>query len=181
MNNVEPAWESFSSRLRGYLRRELRNDAEAQDVLQDIFLRLYQNDDIIEPKHLGPWLFRAARNSVIDRFRRKRLSMPLPEDLPAPGEDVDEEAARFEARLGKWLKVQIENLPASYREAIYMVDVKGISQRHAADTLSIPYSTLKSRVQRGRAQLRDALQRCCIVERDAQNRVRSVQPIQCCP
>ncbi len=77
------------------------------------------------------------------------------------------EADRLREGLSRCLDPFIERLDAQEREALEMTDLGELSQREAADALGIPYSTMKSRVQRARSQLKGALQDCCRFEVDA--------------
>ncbi|MBX2814253.1 MAG: sigma-70 family RNA polymerase sigma factor [Myxococcales bacterium] len=178
-SELHTAWNQFAYSLKKFLHNRVGNEAEAQDILQEVFLKLCQqaHKDAL-PQLLGPWLFRTARNTMIDRIRRHSQSDPIPENLPAPGPDIDTQAVELESKLGRWLQAQVKALPPPYAEAIHKVDIEGGCQRQIAVALNIPYSTFKSRVHRGRAQLRAVLRRCCLVEWDAQGRVRDVQPRQ---
>jgi RNA polymerase sigma-70 factor (ECF subfamily) len=82
--------------------------------------------------------------------------------------------------LGPWLRATIETLPEEYADALRRVELEGQSQKDAARELGLSYSGMKSRVQRGRALLQQALLRCCAVERDVRGRVIDWSPRPAC-
>jgi RNA polymerase sigma-70 factor (ECF subfamily) len=93
---------------------------------------------------------------------RARARHPLPHDseveLPAPTEDDDREASRS---LSACVSLFVAGLPSPYREAVTLVELEGLTTREAAEMVGISVSGMKSRVQRGRAQLRVMFDRCC--------------------
>lgn len=170
----DEAWTELAERLRRFLRSRV-GEADADDLLQEVFLRLHQRvDPIGEIERLDAWLFRVARNVAIDHLRRSgrtsELEVEPSEEPPVVDED---QAARV---LAAWLSTRVAELPAPYREALALTEQQGVSQRDAATTLGLPYSTLKSRVQRGRDLLHADLLRCCDVELDARKRVTDFRP-----
>lgn len=179
-NSTTAAWNTFASRLEQYLRRRVHNYADVQDLLQEVFLKLHQQTERIEPKYLEGWLFRTARNAMIDRFRREQALSVVSVERLSFDLNNSQTTEELESRLGKWLIEQIDHLPPVYAEAVQKVDVRGVSQQDTATELGLPYSTLKSRVQRGREHLRQALGQCCLVERDARGRIQDIEPLKKC-
>lgn len=113
-------------------------------------------------------MFRIARSVAVDHLRRRAQ-----DELPAEFSDeaVDEDDTTAEQVLGLWLRTMVDTLPAPYREAVRLIDLEARGQREVAERLGMSYSGLEARVQRGRAQLRAALLRCCDVEFDARGHV----------
>lgn len=174
MSAAERSWDSIAGDLRRYVARRVPAD-DVEDVVQDVLLRVVASE-VDEERSVAPWAHTVARNAVIDRHR-KRVATPPP---PEPTEDA--EALSIEVQtttqrvlLGTWIKLAAERLPEPYREAVHQVDVLQRPQAEVAEALGIPYSTLKSRVQRGRAKLRTAFFRCCDAELDAQGRLETVR------
>lgn len=172
-------WEAFAPPLRRFLARRVPPGVDADDVLQDVFLRVV--------RHLGTlrttdrpeaWLFQIARNAVMDTLRARRRrdgrTETLMFDLPA---DSDAEEVRTsEAELAPCLTPMILRLPEPYRSAIELTSCRGLTQTEAARQLGISVSGMKSRVQRGREQLRQMLARCCKIAVDARGGVSDFHP-----
>jgi RNA polymerase sigma-70 factor (ECF subfamily) len=180
---TETSWTELADPLRRFLRSRVGDSDVAEDLLQEVFLRLHERRDRIdELERIDAWLFRVARNVAIDHQRkhgRERGTQP-PRDMHAAGEPSegpiirdDDHASRV---LSAWLGARLSALPEHYREVLVLTEQQGLSQRAAAEQLGLPYSTLKSRVQRGRDLLHAELLRCCEVELDARNRVTDFRP-----
>lgn len=174
---AEDAWKSFETRLRGYVRRRV-DPALADDVLGDIMLRLVQHqDELSAASNPTAWTLRVASNAVVDHYRRgateKRAGADAgPIDWSGdlrPREDEPGSAAASE--IAQCLVPFIRGLPDPYGEALMMTDIEGMSQTEAAMRLGLSVSGMKSRVQRGRRKLKDALLRCCAIEVDARGGV----------
>lgn len=173
---VEASWTELADPLRRFLRSRVGDADVAEDLLQEVFLRLHERSDRIgELERIDAWLFRVARNVAIDHLRRRgRASASEPsEPSESPAVTDDDHAARV---LAAWLGARLAALPERYREVLELTEQQGLSQRAAAQQLGLPYSTVKSRVQRGRDLLHADLLRCCEVELDARNRVTDFRP-----
>ncbi|HEX5054520.1 MAG TPA: sigma-70 family RNA polymerase sigma factor [Planctomycetota bacterium] len=159
------AWQRISNELRAFVRRRVRDEHAAEDLVQEVFARLAQEvAKRGQPPQLAPWLFRTARNAVVDHHRAHRPAAGLPEGLSDPAV-VDPAEAEIERLLGS-CRSFVHGLPPKYREAVLLTEYEGLSQVQLAERLGIPVSTAKSRVQRGRAQLQKALTECCTFDLD---------------
>jgi RNA polymerase sigma-70 factor (ECF subfamily) len=140
--------------LRRAARGITRSHHEAEDLVQDTFVRVLARPRQIGPAGSGPYLHQALRNTHISVLRakgRRPVLAPLePEDgrlvAPAGGEPV-------EILYRRELLARIGDLPAAQREVIAAVDVVGLGYAEAADRLQIPIGTVMSRLHRGRARL----------------------------
>ncbi|KIG14115.1 RNA polymerase sigma factor SigZ [Enhygromyxa salina] len=179
-------WRHLDEVLHRFFRARVSDPQLRADLVQDVLLRMHERrEQLREDDRLEAWAYRIARNVLVDHFRRARPSDPLPEpaELAEPPPEPNSDAPRV---LGSWLRSQIHKLPAHYREALELTELRGLSQREAAAALGLPYSTLKSRVQRGREQLHADLLACCAVELDVRGRVtdfapRTSSPCGCTP
>ena len=95
------------------------------------------------------------------------------DDAPEPFEEDDGAVAREVAR---YVAAVVAHLPSPYREAITLTELEGRTQREAAEMLGLSLSGMKSRVQRGRAKLRDMLEACCAIAVDARGKVIACEP-----
>jgi RNA polymerase sigma-70 factor (ECF subfamily) len=79
---LERIRQDFAKQLRAFIRRRVSNDAEAEDILQDVFLKLARRgDDLPAPAKLPGWIFLITRNAIIDRHRTGKTTVPVPESL----------------------------------------------------------------------------------------------------
>jgi len=195
-------WQDVAARLRPFLARRLA-PAELDDVLQEVFLRLQRGlPGLRDEERFTSWLFQIARNAVNDHLRA-RARHPLLRDEPAgdggdasaaghvgPGEaaqlldgadadaDEDREASRS---LAGCVSLFVARLPSPYREAVTLVELEGLTAREAAEMAGVSLSGMKSRVQRGRAQLRQLLEECCEIALDVRGKVTEFTPRCGCP
>lgn len=144
--------------------------------MQEVLLRVHERrDQLRERERLEAWVFRIARNALVDHYRRGAGDLPLAAELE-PRELPREHADDAAPILAAWLRARVEALPPAQREALELTELGGLSQRAAAEHLGVPTSTLKSRVQRGRDRLHAELIRCCEVELDARGGVTDFRP-----
>ena len=166
---TEDIWEAFRGRLLGYIRARSRSPEDAEDILQEVFLKIQRRIGTLEDDaRLTAWLYRVTHNTVIDYYR-KRTALPVA-DPPAQSCDDDDGLAP-EQMLAPFLKELLEELPDRYREALQLTELKGLTQQEMGTRLGLSTSGAKSRVQRGRAMLRTQLLACCRVELDRRNHV----------
>ncbi len=178
----EPApWRDVEARLRPFVARRVP-DADVEDVLQDVYVRMQRGlAGLRDDERLGAWLFQVARSAIADHGRA-RARHPLagdrdPPDAPVTDDDDDDrEAARS---LSGCVAGFVARLPSPYREAVTRVELEGLTAREAADLDGVSISGMKSRVQRGRAQLRSMLEECCAIALDARNKVISSSCRKC--
>ncbi|HTM22712.1 MAG TPA: sigma-70 family RNA polymerase sigma factor [Kofleriaceae bacterium] len=175
------AWREVEDRLRPFVARRV-SAADVDDVLQDVFLRMHRGlGGLRDDQQLGAWLYQVARSAIAEQGRA-RARHPLaagadPPELPvdpAAAEHDDRQAARA---LAGCLSAFVARLPSPYREAVTLVELEGLTAREAAELTGISVSGMKSRVQRGRAQLRHLLEQCCDIELDARGKVSGFTPV----
>lgn len=149
-----PAVYQFAYRLTG-------DDEEARDLAQDVFVRVYRNLDKYEPGTFTGWLYRVTKNLFLDRVRRRRRYRiePLPdEDWKQPVETGPGPADRVEQGLLRGdIERAIVTLPPTFRTAVVLCDVQGLSYDEISRATGWPLGTVRSRIHRGRKLLRQAL------------------------
>ena len=169
-------WAEFAPPLRGFLARRVPPGVDADDLVQEVFLRVIRHaGSLRSTDRPEAWLFQIARNALRDslraRLRRdgRNDSVESDDDLAAEPDAAAERAP--EAELAPCLTSMVNRLPEPYRTAITLTTVSGVSQADAARQLGISNSGMKSRVQRGRDRLRDMLVRCCSIAVDVRGGV----------
>ena len=169
-------WEELRGNIRRFIGRRVADAAAVEDMTQEVLLRAHvRRGELPTAEALRHWSFRVAANLVVDRHRRRGREA-APEGLPAAETEDERDAAREGRGLAACLPRMIEGLPARYRRALELVDLAGMTQQDAAPALGLSVSGAKSRVQRGRAELRRRLLACCRVELDKRGGVVGYEP-----
>lgn len=173
--STEQAWREMSQQLYGFFRRRVHDDQLAQDLVQDAFLRIHNNlDTVQDQERLLAWVYRVAASTLADHFRKGFTSKEiLTEDLTLADDQPEE---NYNEEVAGWLQQMVQSLPPTYRAAVELAELEGVTQREVSDRLGISLSGAKSRVQRGREKLKDQLLQCCHVEFDRRGNVTDYQP-----
>jgi RNA polymerase sigma-70 factor (ECF subfamily) len=178
---TEHAWYALHEPLRAFLRKRVRSEEAAEDLLQDVFFRIHTHADTLrEEEKLESWIYQIARHRVTDYYRRQKFMLSLEEtDQETLLEELPEED--IQAELAPSVAAMVNALPEPYREALYLTEYQGLSQRDLATRLGLSFSGAKSRVQRAREKLKQLLLDCCHFEFDRLGRVIDYQPrCACC-
>ena len=162
-------WQEYSNQLRQFLLSRVDNQADVDDLLQEILIKTYQHlNTVKEPDKLPAWLFQVTRNILIDYYRKFRVDTSR-QDIAGRAVLTDREPQQYEQvrrELTNCILPFLNQLPDKYREAIEAVDLQGASQKELARELGLSYSAVKSRVQRARSMLKKKFQECCRYELD---------------
>ena len=178
---TEHAWYALHEPLRAFFRKRVRDEETVEDLLQDVFLRIHTHTDTLrEEDRLESWIYQIARNRVTDYYRRQKPVVSLEEaETDTLLEEMPEEDVQ--AELAPSVAAMVNALPEPYREALYLTEYQGLSQRDLATRLGLSFSGAKSRVQRAREKLKQLLLDCCHFEFDRLGRVIDYQPrCACC-
>lgn len=171
-NRIEAAWNDHASALRRFVGKRVASEADADDLVQETFLRLLRSD-AQWPENVLAWLYRTAGRLVIDHYRTRRSAERIPDPLAAPEPDPAQ-TARDD--LIDCLPGLIYRLPEPYREALTLSELKNMPQREIASRQAISLSGAKSRIQRGRRLLRGAFDACCRFERERDGAIVDFTP-----
>jgi RNA polymerase sigma-70 factor, ECF subfamily len=166
------AWRELRDRLRRFVGSRVKDPHAADDIAQDVLLKLQAHAADVPPEDTLPaWTIAVARNAVIDYYRARavRDHADIADVEPAAETaDADGDAVRD---LSRCLSRMVEQLPEPYRQAMDRVDFEGVSLQELADRVGVSLSGVKSRVQRARQHLREMLRDCCDIERDGRGNV----------
>jgi RNA polymerase sigma-70 factor, ECF subfamily len=167
-------WSDVAAKLRPFVAGRVAN-ADVDDVLQDVLLRIHRGlGDLADDQRFAAWMYRVARSAIGEHGRaRARHPVVQPREEPVSYDDDDRSAA---AALAACLTVFVARLHSPYREAVTLVELEGLTAREAAELAGVSISGMKSRVQRGRAQLRDMLDDCCAIALDSRGKVTDIEP-----
>jgi RNA polymerase sigma-70 factor, ECF subfamily len=173
---VSQIWGESRTRLKNFIAKRINNEADAEDVLQNVFFKIHQNvSELKDPEKLYAWVFQTTRNAIIDFYRERKFQTDSDDEIlyqiaVEPTEkDVEDEVM-------SWLEPMIGELPEKYRDALLLTDIKGLTQKELSEKLDISVSGAKSRVQRGRDRLRETLFKCCHLEFNRAGKIVEYRP-----
>jgi RNA polymerase sigma-70 factor (ECF subfamily) len=165
----EKLWQEYHAKLRAFVRSKVSDDATSDDILQNVFLKMHSGlASLKDETKLKSWLYQIARNAIIDYFRSQNPTVDIPEWFSQPEIDSGEKTIQ---ELSECLQPMIQQLPDNYREAVILSELKGLTQKEVAQVQGTSLSGAKSRVQRGRALLKNMLEECCRLEFDHSGRL----------
>ena len=177
---AETVWRDFHARLLSFIARRVRDRDSAEDILQEVMLRIHRHAGELERSSaVGAWVHQITRNAIADHYRKAsgRRERPSGIDLDRQQPLLPEDAAgELRSELAACLRPLLERLPARHREALTLTEIEGLTQATAAAQLGLSTSGMKSRVQRGRAELKELLTDCCEIELDRRGGVSSYRP-----
>lgn len=165
----DDAVANFAAKLRGFIGRRVRDAATADDLTQEALLKIYRSREALrDGQRLEAWLYRVARTTVIDHYRRRKPSEELPAALTAERAD---EVTELRAAVITSMKRFLEELPEPYREPVRLAELEGLPLAKVALRMGLSLTAVKSRVRRGRSMVKKKLQDCCRFEFDRGGRV----------
>ena len=159
-----PTWEEVARHHGRFLYtvayRLTGNHDDAQDLVQEVLLRVRKGLETYQPGSLEGWLSRITTNTFLDEARRRRrrpvdLVPEEPDRVVPPSPPAD--LALAAETLPDDVQDALRRLPPEYRAAVVLCDVVGLSYTEISESLDVPVGTVRSRIHRGRALLRQAL------------------------
>ena len=174
---IASVYTEFRQALLRYIRSKIRSSEDAQDILQNVFTRITTNADLLSNKeNIQHWLFTVTRNAVIDYYRVTASKKNISFVEGFSGDVLEEETTDTTQGLDQCVSQMIKLLPEEYRAVIIDSELNGIKQKDLAQKYNMPYSSLRSRVQRGRERLKDLFYECCHIKTDALGNILSYRP-----
>jgi RNA polymerase sigma-70 factor (ECF subfamily) len=159
----------FVGKIRAFIRARVPDDATADDLTQETMLKVYRSRaSLRDDERLEAWLYRIARRTLIDYYRKRRPSEELPASLKTESED--ELGTIRDAVLISTIRY-MEELPDSYRVPLHLSEFEGMRMAQIGARLGLSLTAVKSRIRRGRQILKKKLQDCCHFEFDQHGKV----------
>lgn len=164
----------MNARLRRFIRSRTNCDADADDVIQDVFVRVHEKlGSLRDTDRVESWLFQIARNVLTDLQRKQgRLVAAVPEDVP----QLPDDDGQLDDVIAEWLRNLISQLPVDQRRAVEMYEFQGMSQTEIADGEGVTLSGAKSRIQRGRKRIVEMMRDCCELQFDGRGNLLGCEP-----
>lgn len=170
----EVVWSEYLSLLKTFLSARVNNQQDVADILQQVMLKAHNNlSSLREHKSVQSWLFQIANRSIIDFYRQQSRNANLDGNSLWYFDDRKDQHA-----LLNCLQPFIAQLPKQQAELLLDIELNGMSQKEYAELVGVSYSTLKSRVQKSRLELKKLFEQCCEYERDADGNVLGVKEIK---
>jgi RNA polymerase sigma-70 factor (ECF subfamily) len=176
MNDANEIWREVHQGLRAFIAKRVVDEAVVEDLSQEVFVRMQRGlSGLKKESRLVPWIYQIARHAIIDYYRARARQPERPIGLASDLESLhpaslpvesSEGSGQLRRELAGCLRPMIERLSEDYRQAVTLVDLEGLAQQEAAAQLGLSLSGMKSRVQRGRRQLKGMLETCCTIELD---------------
>jgi len=162
-DRISDIFRREQGRLRSFVRNRVADEGDAEDILQDVFYELVETYRLMKPvEQAGAWLFRVARNRIIDLFRKKRPvqlandgDLSIEELLPSP--DAGPEAAFARSLLWEELEAALEELPKDQRAVFIAHEIEGKSFKELSQETGVSVNTLLSRKRYAVLHLRERL------------------------
>ena len=178
-----PSWDDVvrehADRVYRLAYRLTGNQHDAEDLTQETFVRVFRSLASYRPGTFEGWLHRITTNLFLDMVRRRsRIRMEaLPEDSDRlPGLGPEPEQVFSDTHLDPLLQEALDELPPEFRAAVVLCDVEGLSYEEIGATLGVKLGTVRSRIHRGRAALRNSLERRRAMSRNRLVVMRCSQP-----
>lgn len=161
-NRLEFIWNDFHKELEGFIYSRVKDADTTNDILQDIFIKIQDNIGTLKDESkLSSWIYQITRNAINDYFRKLKHQIEINDY-----DTVEENQIIDNTELEKCIKPFVNQLEDKYKEALILTEFEGLTQKQLAQKLNISYSGAKSRVQRGKENLKKLFTDCCAIQSD---------------
>lgn len=156
--DVEGVWNQYRAQIEAFLHSKISNSDEIDDLLQEIFIKIYKNlSSLKSERSVKAWLFQIANHAIIDFYRkRSKIKTISTEDLW-----FEQRNHQLQQELSQCVEPFINALPKETADLLTEIELNGRTQKEYANALGVSYSTIKSRVQKGRKLLKSLFEECC--------------------
>ena len=169
MQVTESIWNEYHGKLHRFIQNRVTDASIADDILQDVIIKVHSRIDTLKDGNkIQNWLYRIAKNAIIDYYRAKKQMDELPETLTNPEQDPSDKARQ---EIGTCLLPIIQSLLEHYRQTLTLTEIEGLTQKKVAEKQGLSLSGAKARVQRGRAMIKETLLECCHFEFDRKGKM----------
>ncbi|ANS87021.1 RNA polymerase sigma factor SigZ [Vibrio scophthalmi] len=173
--NLDEVWRQYQHSLKAFLHSKVANEADVEDLQQEILIKTYQSlADVQNESSVKSWLFQLAQRTIID-FYRKRARTQRDNNLQADDLWFEQVPESVEQELANCIAPFIQALPEASASLLSDVELDGMSQKELAEQQGVSYSTLKSRVQKSRTELKKLFEECCDLTLDKHGNVVDYQ------
>ncbi len=173
-NKFENIWNEFHKRISMFVEGRIFDKGLTEDCVQVVFIKINHGlTSLRDESKLESWIFQIARNTIADFNREKMKHSTVPLDGYDQETEVDD---NINSRAAELIVPFIKQLPEKYSVPLMLYEIDGLSQKEISAKENISLSGAKSRIQRGRVKLKDALTDCCQFEIDKEGNVFDYTP-----
>lgn len=155
-----------------YVKNRVGNQEDAEDLTQEVFYKLSKSnhEKVTSVKN---WVYTIARNSITDYYRKRKI---IAEDIQESTFLPEEEERTVVEELSEYVSACIQYLPEEYREIMRLSELENVPQKEIAERLNMNYTTVRSKVQRGRKQLKRLFMECCTIVQGGKGSIMGFSP-----
>lgn len=162
----EKLWNEFSFELGNYIKSKINNTHDAEDILQEVYIKIFRNIDKLENEAaVKSWLYKITRNTIIDFYKKKKDVSIAPENLLNIEDPVIVED-NLNEEVSNHLKHMLFDLPEKYQEVYELYEHKNMKHKEIGEVLDISVSASKVRLKRAKDHFKKNLIECCDFEVD---------------
>jgi RNA polymerase sigma-70 factor (ECF subfamily) len=175
---IKEIYIQFHKALLTFIRSKIRSKEDAEDILQSVFIKISSSiHKLSDQEKLQAWIFTITRNAIIDYYRTDSGTLRI--DDTKLTDIIEDGSTDNIMEIDNCLHGMIDLLPEEYKNIIIDSELKGVKQKDLAKKYNIAYSSLRSRVQRGRNRLKKLLLNCCHIKTDAYGNIIEIQDKNC--
>ena len=169
-------YTDFRKVLLSFIKSKVNNHQDAEDILQNVFVKVATGvNDLDRKEKLQSWIYTIARNSIVDYYRSNsaKKGIAIEDDISESfsGDEYNDTTKGLDCCLINF----VDQLPEEYRNVILDVEMNGLKQKDLGEKYGLAYSSIRSRVQRGRYKLKQLLLGCCNIQWDTRGNILDVQ------
>lgn len=176
-------WNDYRTRLLRFVRSRVYDDASAEDIVHDALAKAWaQRNSLKSDESVVPWLFQITMNTIRDAARKSTTSPLAPAgkaDIELEEEVVAPTAESDKKDFTKCMLTMIDGLDANNRATFVRSEIDGIPMYTIATEMGLSVSAVKSRIQRTRAKLKDAMISCCGLEVNSRGQITNADDVEC--
>lgn len=168
-------WNQYANQMRTFIRSQIHDEQTTDDILQNVFVKIHS--DVTQIDKIGnmkAWLYRMVKNMMVDYFRSLKHTSEIDDSISE--ETISEPIIE---NVASSIRFFINQLDEPLRKLMILSELKGYSQIEISKELNIPYSTIKSRIQKGRHLVKEMLLDCCHYEFDRRGTVIDYECKKC--
>lgn len=165
-DKCQQIWADYNDALLKYIKHRVGDQFDAEDILQDVYVRIYKNIDSLKYlEKLESWIYNITKNAIIDYYRKKK-DTPMDTTYFESKPTKDDSNNNMNDEISRCIGKMIDELPKTQKEAIRQHDINGMKHKEISKQFNISVSSSKMRVLRGKAKLKEILLECCDFEVD---------------